>query len=305
MPFRSDIPSDAWPALAYPAFESTQYLLHRGLQVLGKLKLTSPFLPQWSGVALWIQARGLTTGLIDHRGGAYEVSVDLIDHEVKCVTSWGRTQSLMLTSMSVAEFSSQLLGVLKRVGVEVSITPMPQEIPNPVPFDQDTQTRAYDPTLAHGWWRILVSTQRVMRAFRGCFEGKTQPIGLMWGTLDIRDVFYNGKPAAPGPDADFIRRNAMNAELIEMGWWSGSAAYPRPAFYAFAYPQPAGIETAKVLPASARWDTAMSEFILDYDDLRLSEHPDHDLLAFFRSTFLAGVEHAGWDPKLVGSGKPA
>lgn len=45
---------------------------------------------------------------------------------------------------------------------------------------------------------------------------KTQPIGLMWETLDIRAVFYNGKPASPALNTDFVRRNAMNAELVEM-----------------------------------------------------------------------------------------
>ena len=88
-----------------------------------------------------------------------------------------------------------------------------------------------------------------MQFFHGRFRGKTQPIGLVWGTLDIREVRYNGKPASPGEKADYIRRNAMNEELIELGWWAGSAAYPKPAFYSFTYPQPPGIERSKVSPA--------------------------------------------------------
>jgi hypothetical protein len=206
--------------------------------------------------------------------------------------------------MSVAEFVERLFDLLRKLGVDVSINLMPQEVANPIPFDQDKEPRPYEPTLAHHWWRIMLSTQRVMQVFRGAFEGKTQPIGLMWGTLDIRDVLYNGKPVAPPPKSDYIRRNAMNAELIEMGWWAGSAAYPKPAFYSFAYPQPAGIEGAPISPASARWDSAMGEFILDYDGLRLSKDPDGDLLAFFRTAYNAGAQHAGWDPKLMGSGRP-
>jgi uncharacterized protein DUF5996 len=48
----------------------------------------------------------------------------------------------------------------------------------------------------------------------------------------------------------------------------------------------------------------MSEFLLDYDDLRKSKDPDSDLLSFFESTYHAGAERAGWDPHLVGSGRP-
>ena len=45
-------------------------------------------------------------------------------------------------------------------------------------------------------------------------------------------------------------------------------------------------------------------FLLDYDDLRKSQDPDADLLSFFESTYKVGAEKAGWDPHLVGTGKP-
>jgi hypothetical protein len=275
-----------------------------GLQVVGKLKLKEPFESQWAEVALWLSSRGLTTGPIPYSGGAYDVTVDLISHQVRCATSWGSSSHCDLVSMSVAEFAKRLFEILAKAGINVSINLKPQEVPNAIPFDQDTSPRPYHPALVNAWWRILLSTQRVMQIFRARFKGKTQPIGLMWGTLDIRDVRYNGKPTSPGPKADYIRRNAMNEELIEVGWWSGSAAYPKPAFYSFTHPQPPEIEHAEVSPSSARWEPAMSEFLLDYDDLRHSKDPDGDLLSFFESTYSAGAERAGWDPQLVGSGKP-
>jgi hypothetical protein len=49
----------------------------------------------------------------------------------------------------------------------------------------------------------------------------------------------------------------------------------------------------------------MSEFLFDYDDLRNSKDADGDLLPFFQTTYEAGAKSAGWDPGLVGSGKPA
>ena len=99
--------------------------------------------------------------------------------------------------MPVCSLISRLLGMLRDGGVEVSINMKPQEVANTIPFDQDTAPRAYDPALVNAWWRILLSTHRVMQIFHGRFNGKTQPIGLMWGTLDIRDVRYNGKPVRP------------------------------------------------------------------------------------------------------------
>lgn len=295
---------NAWPSLSYPDFAATQHLLHMCLQVLGKLKLSEPFQPQWAELPLWLSARGLTTGPIAYGDGAYEIKVDLLSHAVECVTSWGSSGQVSLRSMSVAQFTEQIFDVLRKAGVEVSINLKPQEVPNPIPFDVDTEQRPYESSLVTDWWRILLSTQRVMQVFQGRFKGKTQPIGLMWGTLDIRDVRYNGKPASPGAKADYIRRNAMNEELVEVGWWSGSAAYPKPAFYSFTYPQPEGIENVSVSPSSARWDASMGEFLLDYDDLRSSEDPDGDLLAFFETTYSAGAQRAGWPSNLVGTGRP-
>lgn len=295
---------DPWPHLSYADFSATQYLLHMGLQALGKLKLQEPFQPQWAEVPLWLTARGLTTGAIPYAGGAYEFTADFISHQVGCATSWGFSGHFELGPMSVAEFVASVFDLLRKADVNVSINLKPQEVPNTISFDQDKQRRPYESALVNNWWQILLSTQRVMQVYHGRFRGRTQPIGLMWGTLDIRDVRYSGNPASSGAKADYIRRNAMNQELVEVGWWSGNAAYPKPAFYSFTYPQPEGIENAKISPPGARWDPTMGEFLFDYDDLRNSKDPDGDLLSFLESTYKAGAERAGWDPSLVGSGRP-
>lgn len=304
MSITNNIVYDPWPLLSYPDFAATQHLLHMGLQVIGKLKLQEPFQPQWAEVPLWLTGRGLTTGPIPYSGGAYEVTTDFISHQVGCATSWGLSGHFELGPMSVAEFVKLLFDLLRKASINVSVNLKPQEVPDAISCDEDKQNRPYDSALVNSWWRILLSTQRVMQVFHGRFKGKTQPIGLMWGTLDIRDVRYNGKAASPGAKADYIRRNAMNEELIEVGWWSGNTAYPKPAFYSFTYPQPERMEDARVSPASSRWDSVMGEFLFDYDELRNSKDPDGDLLSFFESTYKAGAERAGWSPSLVGRGRP-
>ena len=297
--------SALWPALSSPAFAPTRYLLHMALQAVGKLKLAEPFQAQWAQVPLWLSATGLTTGPIPYAGGAYEVRVDLIAHEIQWLTSSGASGRLSLGPTSVATLVGTFLDRLRQDGIPAAITLMPQEVPDAIPFDDDTQPRPSDRDLVNAWWRILLSTQRVLQAFQGRFTGKTQPIGLMWGTLDIRLPLYNGKSAQPAEKDGFIRRNSMNAELMEMGWWSGDAAYPKPAFYAFTYPQPPGIADAKIVPGAARWDSGMGEFVLDYDDLRRSSDPDGALLAFVESAYNAGAAAAGWDSGLLGSGEPS
>ena len=275
------------------------------LQAVGKLKLTEPFQPQWAQAPLWLSATGLTTSPIAYAKGVYEVRADLISHELQWFTDSGGSGRLALGPTSVAAFVDAFLDQLRTAGLDAPINLMPQEISKPIPFNEDKEQRPYDRELVNAWWRILLSVQRVLQVFQGRFTGKTQPIGLMWGTLDIRLPLYSGKPAPIGANTGFIRRNAMNAELMEMGWWSGDAAYPKPAFYAFTYPQPRGIEDAGIAPGAARWDAGMGEFVLDYDDLRRSTDPDRDLLAFLESAYRAGAAAAGWDSGLLGSGEPS
>lgn len=207
--------------------------------------------------------------------------------------------------MSVAELTRTLLDRLSQMGIEVNINPKPQEIPNPILFHEDTQIRPYNALLANAWWRILVSTYKVMQRYHAKFLGKTPPIGLMWGTFDLRDACYNGKRVVPtGPHTGYLRRNAMDEAQIEIGWWHGNPNYQRPAFYSFTYTQPEGIENAKINPSAARWEKSLGEFILDYDDVRHAKNPEADLLAFFESTYQAGAKLADWDSKLIGPGVP-
>lgn len=296
--------SNLWPSITYTDFEPTHYLLHMLLQMVGKLKLSMPFQSQWSDVPLWLNARGLTTGPIPYVEGVYEVRTDFVSHELQWFTSSGVAGKLLLGPTSVATLVETFLDGLRHVGIDPTITFIPQEVANRIPFDKDDRERPYDRDMVNAWWRVLLSTQRVMQVFQGRFTGKTQPIGFMWGTCDICVPFYNGKSAAPAPNAGFIRGNAMNAELMEMGWWSGGPSYPRPAFYSFTYPQPQGIERAIIQPTAARWEAGMGEFLLDYDDLRQSRDPDRDLLAFLESTYSAGATSSAWDTALLGSGHP-
>src|SRR5580698_6597969 len=105
---------EPWPPLSYPDFAATQHLLHMSLQAVGKLKLKEPFEPQWSEVPLWLSSRGLTTGPIPYSGGAYEITVDLISHQLGCTTSWGTSGHFALASTSVAKSVEQLFELLHK-----------------------------------------------------------------------------------------------------------------------------------------------------------------------------------------------
>jgi hypothetical protein len=294
-----------WPELPYQEFQSTAHLLHMCVQMIGKLKLNTPFEPHWANVALWLTSSGLTSGLIPYHNEFFSIDIDFITHQINCTTSWGKREKFSLRSQSVSELYKHLFATLKSLQIDLSINPLPQEIPSPISFEMDVNKQQYNEQLANAWWRILLNSYRVMQRYHAKFNGETPPIGLMWGTFDLRDARYNGIASeTTGINADYIRRNAMNEGQIEIGWWHGNEAYPRAAYYSYTYPKPKQIESAKIQPKAARWDEALQEFILDYDDICHANQPEIDLLAFFESTYQAGAMCANWNPKYITSGEP-
>lgn len=294
-----------WPALSAAEFSQTSHLLHMCVQMIGKLMLIQPFEPHWANLAMPLTSRGITTGMIPFSSGTFSIDVDFIDHLIICTTSWGEKREIKLRSQSVAELFESITTALNCIGVQVQINQKPQEVSNPINFDQDTTSRMYDREVVNAWWRIMVSTYRVLLKYHSKFYGITPKIGLFWGTLDLRDARYKGAHLPVDKEtANFISRNSMDDAQFEVGWSASNEKYLVPSFFAFAYPKPSNFERAKVKPASAKWVAAINEFVLDYEELRQANDPDAELLLFFESTYHAMEELGKWDPTLIVSGKP-
>jgi hypothetical protein len=287
-----------WPELPYERLRPTLDTLHRYLQIAGKLRLRTPFQPQWSNVALELGPRGLGTGAIPCGESSFEVHFDFVAHAVRISHGDGREASLPLRSLAVADFFALIQATLRALDIDPSVNPVPQEVADRVPFDQDRVHASYDPDAVSTWWRAMASVARPLAVFQGRFRGKTAPLGFMWGTFDQRVVRFDGRSTDISPWTGLIRRAGMDASQYEVGFWHGQDAYPRAALYAFTYPKPAGIETARIGPAGARWDANMGEHLLDWDLVRTSPDPAEAVLEFAQSTYEAGARAAGWPAEL-------
>jgi hypothetical protein len=90
-----------------------------------------------------------------------------------------------------------------------------------------------------------------------------------------------------------------DAEQCCVGFWPGNASLLEPAFFAYAYPKPEGIEGAALHPPAAAWNSTLGEFILPYAAVRRSPDPRQAILDFAESTFVAGATRQRWDPALL------
>ncbi len=95
--------------------------------------------------------------------------------------------------------------------------------------------------------------------------------------------------------ADRVTREAYSHECISAGWWPGGGVLREPAFYAYAYAEPAGLPDAAIRPREAYYHRELREFILPYEAVRTAARPDEELLAFFQSTYDAAADLLGWD----------
>ena len=289
-----------WPELPYDVWRPTMDTLHMKLQIIGKVRLArTQREPQWANVPLYLTARGLTTSPMWSGQTGFAIDVDLIDHEVIVALNDGRIERVALDARPVADFYQELIGRLRTLGIDPAITTVPSEVDNPIAFPEDRVHATYDPEWAHRFWRLLARIDLVLKEHRGRFLGRTSAVSFWWGTFDLAVARYSGRPVQPSKDWGIIRRVGGDAEQCCVGFWPGNATLREPAFFAYAYPKPEGIENAALRPADAGWRPALGEFILSYDAVRRSPDPRQAILDFAESTFMAGATRQRWDPALL------
>jgi hypothetical protein len=295
----SDRLNTLWPKLPLEAWQDTYATLHMWTQIVGKIKLRlAPMINHWWQVALYINARGFTTLPVPFRSMYCQIDFDFINHEMRIMTDTGNSRSVELKPRSVADFYSATMEALDSLGIEASIWTTPVEIPERIPFEQDTTHCAYDPEYAQCHWRVLVQADRVLKEFRSRFIGKVSPVHFFWGAFDLAVTRFSGRRAPEHPGVPNVGRSVMveaySHEVSSCGFWPGSGL-GEPAFYAYAYPEPDAFKEYAVKPREAYYSRDWREFILPYAAVRTAESPDEKLLAFLQSTYEAAATLGKWD----------
>jgi hypothetical protein len=314
---------ERWPAVSYEQWRATCDTLHAHTQVLGKLAARlAPPEPQLQHAALRLTARGWETAPLPAPDGSghFAVVLDLRRHEVVVEHSGGRDggvhgdgemgggRGIALTpDRPVAEVTREVLAAVRRVAGPVEIDPAPQEVPWSVPLDEDDEQATYDRDRVRDYFAAATRAAGVLAAFRARYRGRSTPVNAWWGSFDLAVNLFSGAPADPPPASpsplmtDFILRNSMNAQEVAVGWWPGDALQGAAAFYAYAYPAPEAFGHAALSPADARFDAALGEYLLDWDDVRAYPDPHAVALEFARSAFRHACVVCAWDPQLAAS----
>lgn len=295
----------AWPALSYKNGKATYDTLHMFTQIVGKIKLaTLPWVNHSWHITLYITPTGLATHNMPYKNENFQVDFNFIEHQLRITTDKGELRKFDLYGISVADFYKKIFEALDDLGIEVKIKPVPVELANPIPFNEDTIHATYDKDQVTAFHNALLKIQDVFMEFRSGFKGKCSPIHFFWGGFDLALSFFSGRRAPKHPGGvpgmpDWVAEEAYCREVSSAGFWTGNDTFPEPAFYCYLYPEPDGYKTAKVQPAAAYYNTTLGEFILPYSEVQQSENPVKALLEFLKSTYGAGADLAKWDREIL------
>jgi len=301
-----------WPDLPLADWRDTCVTLQLWTQIVGKIRLTlTPWLNHSWHVTLYVTPRGLSTSPIPDGLRSFEIAFDFIDHLLKISTSDGASRQFALADHSVASFYAAVMAALAELGIHVAIDEIPNELRDPIRFSEDTQHASYDGDAVQRFFQILVNTDRVFKQFRTGFIGKASPVHFFWGSFDLAVTRFSGRRAPRHPGGvphlpDDVACEAYSHEVSSAGFWPGGSAIDYPAFYSYAYPEPAGFRAVKARPDAAFFSEALGEFVLPYDAVRTADNPDRALLDFLESTYQAAANAAKWDRDALecGIGEP-
>ena len=292
-------PPESLPALPLEQWQDTCTTLHMLTQIVGKIRLElSPLMNHWWQVPLYLTTRGLTTSPMYSGNLGVQIDFDFIDQLLRIQSSSGETRTISLTARPIAAYYRELMDALHAMGIPVKIWTVPVEVDERIPFELDQTHAAYDPLYAWRFWQVLFQVDRVMKLFRSRFRGKASPVHFFWGSFDLAATRFSGRTAPlmqrSHNVARYVMQEAYSNEECSCGFWAGTGL-GEPAFYAYAYPQPAGYTEFPVQPAQAYFNSAIGEFVLPYEAVRTSPHWEELVLSFFQSTYEAAATLAKWD----------
>jgi hypothetical protein len=288
-----------WPAIPVSAWQDSRDTVQLWTQIVGKVRMVNtPLVNHWWNVPLYVTDRGIATSLIPRIDGGFEIAFDFVDHELRVTTTAGAARTMALEPRSVANFYAELMAILDDLGLHTDIWTMPVEIEGAIPFDTDEVHTAYDADRVRDFWLALVQMDRVFTEFRARFVGKSSPVHLFWGALDLAVTRFSGRgaPLHPGgaPNCGpFVMHEAYSHEVSSAGYWPGGDG--EGVFYSYAYPEPSGFRDATVGPSPAHFDDALGEFVLPYEAVRTAADPDATLLEFLQTTYAVAADRAEWD----------
>ncbi|WP_277956413.1 DUF5996 family protein [Staphylococcus cohnii] len=126
-------------------WENEKNTLHLLSQILGKYKLEASYQePQWSHVTLNIDVQGFSTGMLSYGTHTFALSVNLIQHHIEIVIDQHIHDITLKIGRTIQYYYNEIEKLLNQSDIHLKVNTLPQEVPNPIPFENDVEHHHYD-----------------------------------------------------------------------------------------------------------------------------------------------------------------
>ncbi|MGM0896477.1 MAG: DUF5996 family protein [Bacillota bacterium] len=281
--------------IKHSEWADTKFTLHLLSQILGKIKLeTAQQEPQWAHVTLAVTPTGFTTGLLFHKGKAFQVDLDIYESRVLLNVEGHRHAIPLETSKSIKMYFEEIMEGLASKEIDLTINPKPQEMAYKTNLNEDETPLVFNWEQAMRGLKLFHFALDEQLKFVGPLRCRKMKPALFWGTFDISSLILPGI-RQPYPEDKVIEKAAFDEHFIEYGFWLGDDNSDVPSFFVLPYPfVNKELDSGRLKPADAYFEASMSEYFLKLDKVAGSAHPTQAMQEFFRSTFDILSEELGW-----------
>jgi len=163
-------------------------------------------------------------------------------HEWSCATADGEAERSS-RGLARRRCGTDFTARWEKLGIEVRSPPDAQEVPDPIPVPDDTTHAAYDPGLGD---RFLA---RPEPSWRRCSRSKPRRYqevsagAFLLGNSDLAFTSSLLGGACTPPAGTGLSTAWRTTTSVSTAGARANSSYPKPAFSAYAYPTPDGIDT--------------------------------------------------------------
>ncbi|WP_027965005.1 DUF5996 family protein [Halalkalibacillus halophilus] len=281
--------------LKHSEWKDTKFTIHLLSQIVGKIKLeTAPQQPQWGHVTLPLTATGFTTGLLMIEGKSIQIDIDLQENQLRLYANGNTHECALEDGKTIKTYYNYIFDKLSTEGIDIKINRNPQEMNYHTPFDQNTDTKTYNPTHAKEGLRIFQTAYHEMTQFISPFRCRKLMPALFWGTFDVSMLILHGI-REPFPEDKVIEKAAFDEQFIEFGFWLGDEQVDHPTFFVLPYPfQFKELQVSNLKPNEAYFSPEQGEFFLGIekgDKL----HSSQDIQSFLYTSYKIVIDELGWE----------
>jgi hypothetical protein len=263
---KQQIKLPAFPPLALSEWKKTRDTLHKYCRLVGAIRevLAEP-LPHAMHTNLLRCRKGFTTSLIPKNESSpdqlFEVILDIEHRRLRIESNYREPQYVALTGQSLNALCDETCSLLTDIGVKT-----PLERPS---FLEGIRGR-FDSAPVKTYWRIITTTNHVLKKIKKEMRGETSPIQLHVDNLTFSLTWYC--------------KNVFNypsLESIDMGLSTGDSRFADTCFFIASFPDTRALK--KIIPDEKRYQFTKdnSEIILPYSEVSGIEKGEQALLDFY------------------------